>query len=85
MLEDVFGDPDALHAVWESLKMKFDADEEMVGLRRLPVIVLCYNGETSQVATSMLRAKGYEAFSICGGFSALRESTLSQGQNGEDV
>lgn len=32
-------------------------------------LVICYDGDTSRVATSVLRAKGYAADSIRGGFS----------------
>lgn len=36
------------------------------------VLVLCYNGDTARVATSVLRAKGLEADSVRGGFHALK-------------
>lgn len=42
----------------------------MLGKR---ILVLCYDGDSARVATSVLRAKGYEADSIRGGFKALGE------------
>ena len=36
------------------------------------VTLLCYNGDTSRVATSVLRAKGIEACSLKGGMSGLK-------------
>lgn len=35
------------------------------------VLCLCYHGDTTRVATSVLRAKGFEAVSIEGGHAAL--------------
>ena len=36
------------------------------------VLVVCYDGDTARVATSVLRAKGLEADSVRGGFHALQ-------------
>ena len=38
------------------------------------MLVLCYGGDTSRVATSVLRAKGVDAVSVGGGFQALQNS-----------
>ena len=84
-MRDVFGKPNALHMLWESLKIRFDTDEEVLGSKELPLIILCYDGDTSQMATSLLRAKGFTAFSISGGFPALKRFVLSQGQRQKDV
>ena len=85
MMRDVFGNPDNLHTLWKGLKIKFDDGEKMLSPKKLPMIVLCYDGETSQMATSLLRAKGYTAFSVCGGSPALRKFATSRGQSREDV
>ena len=42
----------------------FMDDQSFVGQE---VLVVCYDGDTSRVATSILRAKGSEAFSMRGG------------------
>ncbi|KAJ0159995.1 putative siderophore biosynthesis protein SbnA [Colletotrichum tanaceti] len=73
---DLFGDADAVHRVWTNLQMLFK-DGPVVGVleraksRGVPVLVLCYNGEVSRLATSMLRGKGVEAFSVGGGADEL--------------
>ncbi|MCJ1265025.1 hypothetical protein MMC22_004900 [Lobaria immixta] len=84
-MQDVFGNTDALHKLWKGLQIKFDGGEKILGSKKLAVIVLCYDGEISQMATSILRAKGYTAFSVCGGFPALRKSTMSRGHSRGDV
>lgn len=35
------------------------------------MLCLCYHGDTARVATSVLRAKGFEAESVRGGHAAL--------------
>ena len=72
MMRDVFGNPDALHMIWKSVKTKFDTDHGLLGSREPPINVLDYDGEPSQIATSIPHAKGYIAFS-CGGFSCTEE------------
>ena len=82
---DIFADSDALHMHWTNLRRKFavedgeDDDDDVVGrlgskvkkASSSPLLVICYDGETSRLATSILRAKGHEAFSVLGGFGAL--------------
>lgn len=48
------------------------------------VLVICYNGDTARVATSVLRAKGIEADSLRGGYQALRDHGL-WGETGVDA
>lgn len=36
------------------------------------VLVLCYDGDTARVATSVLRARGLDADSVRGGYQALK-------------
>lgn len=79
-MSDVFGNPNALHLLWHDLKTKFDDGEVILGPKTTPMIVLCYDGESSQIATSLLRARGYIAFSVSGGFPALHKSMESRRQ-----
>lgn len=36
----------------------------------VPILVICYSGETSRLACSILRHRGIESYSLKGGFSA---------------
>ena len=74
-IRDLFGDPETLHMIWTRLQTKFIKGEKGLSPKRLPIVILCYDGDTSQMATSILRAKGYTAFSVCGGFCALKRFT----------
>ena len=67
-----FSDPGVLEAQWVELENIF-RDEALVSeLGRLHVLVVCYDGDSARVATSVLRAKGLEADSVRGGYHALR-------------
>jgi rhodanese-related sulfurtransferase len=46
-------------------------DLTAAALRGQRVVLLCYGGDTARVATSVLRAKGVDAFSVRGGVRAL--------------
>ncbi|GAP93409.2 putative cysteine synthase A [Rosellinia necatrix] len=66
-----FLDPAVMTTVWTQLEETFsslDADLLSV-LQDKRILVICYDGDTSRVATSVLRAKGFAADSIQGGFS----------------
>ncbi|TRX98988.1 hypothetical protein FHL15_000330 [Xylaria flabelliformis] len=66
-----FSDPAVLTTVWTRLEETFSSPDANL-LRKLHdkrILVICYDGDTSRVATSVLRAKGYAADSIRGGFS----------------
>ncbi|KAJ6446503.1 cysteine synthase B [Purpureocillium lavendulum] len=70
-----FSEPSILRDLWQRLDDTFksppqDLQDAMHGKR---ILVLCYDGDSARVATSVLRAKGYEADSIRGGFKALGE------------
>ena len=78
MVQDLFGNPDALHILWKGLKTKFDDGEGILGSKNLSMNILCYDGDASQLATSLLRAKGYTAFRVRGGFPALKELAVSR-------
>lgn len=46
--------------------------------RHGPVLVLCYSGETSRLACSIMRQKSIEAYSLRGGFQQLPTSDACQ-------
>ncbi|KFZ15968.1 hypothetical protein V501_02481 [Pseudogymnoascus sp. VKM F-4519 (FW-2642)] len=70
-----FDDVETLRRQWQNLNEKYDTPEfthlldDLDGSRE--VVILCYNGETARLATSMLRGRGVEAFSIYGGTAGL--------------
>ncbi|KAE9973411.1 hypothetical protein EG327_009098 [Venturia inaequalis] len=70
---DIYSDSNALHMHWRNLKTKFEAESARLGAKTSPLLVLCYDGETSRLAVSVLRARGYHAFSIFGGYHSLME------------
>lgn len=75
---DLFGDPETVFNVWNSIQTHFSAKEMLRVLKdadwsRRPVVVVCYDGEVSRLATSTLRDRGIEAFSVQGGFSVLQK------------
>jgi len=67
-----FSDPAVLEAQWVELEKIFRDGRLVSHLGSHHVLVLCYNGDTARVATSVLRAKGLEADSVRGGFHALK-------------
>ncbi|KAF4624027.1 hypothetical protein G7Y89_g14149 [Cudoniella acicularis] len=71
MTQRIFEDSNAICFYWKNLNVKFDAETEKLGLKHSPLLVLCYDGDISQLATSILRARSYNAFSVMGGFPAL--------------
>ncbi|KAI0533886.1 tryptophan synthase beta subunit-like PLP-dependent enzyme [Xylaria digitata] len=61
-----FSDSAVMITVWTQLEEIFGS----LGIDLLSrILVICYDGDTSRVATSVMRAKGYAADSIRGGFS----------------
>jgi len=62
-----FSDAGVLEAQWVELEKIFN---DVSDLRH--VLVVCYNGDSARVATSVLRAKGLEADSVRGGYGALK-------------
>lgn len=68
---DIYSDSNALHMHWKTLKVKFEAEATRLGSKTSSLLVLCYDGETSRLAVSILRAQGYAAFSVFGGYHAL--------------
>ncbi|KHN99505.1 cysteine synthase K/M:Cysteine synthase B [Metarhizium album ARSEF 1941] len=70
-----FSDPRILKGLWTRLEETFklphqDLQSLLQGKR---VLLLCYDGDSSRVANSVLRAKGYETDNIRGGFKVLRQ------------
>ncbi|KAF4983408.1 hypothetical protein FZEAL_1137 [Fusarium zealandicum] len=70
-----FYDPKVLESLWRRLEETFKSPSEDLQalLQNKRILLTCYDGDSSRVATSVLRAKGYGAESIRGGFLALRK------------
>ena len=73
-----FSDSSTLEKQWLELDLLFqrqgtasDAIGIMSSLQDQRVLVLCYNGDTSRIATSILRARGVEASSLKRGVRGL--------------
>lgn len=68
-----FDDASVLQSQWKELETTFTADRISAhDLADKHVYVICYNGDTARVATSVLRARGITASSVKGGYVALR-------------
>lgn len=67
-----FSDPGVLEAQWVELEKIFTDDALVSDLGRHHILVVCYDGDSARVATSVLRAKGVEADSVRGGHRALK-------------
>ncbi|KAK1978793.1 cysteine synthase [Colletotrichum cereale] len=72
-----FSDAKILEKLWLKLEATFDSKAEsgmiMEEHRQKPIVVLCYDGDSARVATSVLRAKGFEADSVRGGMRAMED------------
>ncbi|PHH91233.1 hypothetical protein CDD83_1234 [Cordyceps sp. RAO-2017] len=81
-----FSDPKILKELWQRLEETFKSPDQ--GVRALiqdrRVLLLCYDGDSSRVATSVLRAKSHEADSIRGGFKALGAMQAEQEASRQD-
>jgi rhodanese-related sulfurtransferase len=67
-----FSDPAVLEAQWGELEQTFGDERLVSDLGTYHVLIVCYDGDTARVATSILRAKGLDADSVRGGYRALR-------------
>jgi rhodanese-related sulfurtransferase len=67
-----FSDPAVLEAQWVELEQIFNDARLVTECASHHVLVVCYDGDTARVATSVLRAKGLEADSVRGGHHAMR-------------
>ncbi|KAI1475326.1 tryptophan synthase beta subunit-like PLP-dependent enzyme [Daldinia eschscholtzii] len=78
-----FSDPVVLEALWLKLEEYFRAphNEVVSLLQGRRILVLCYDGDSSRVATSVLRAKGYEADSLRGGFQGLGDLQVRESRS----
>ncbi|KAL2111855.1 hypothetical protein VUR80DRAFT_9148 [Thermomyces stellatus] len=70
-----FAESRVLESLWKKLDETFKSPtaELMDLLEGRRILLLCYDGDSARVATSVLRAKGHEADSVKGGFKALRK------------
>lgn len=68
-----FSDPTVLKTLWTRLEDTFKIPNQDIQslIQSKRVLLLCYDGDSSRVANSVLRAKGYETESIRGGFNVL--------------
>lgn len=75
-----FANPKLLEEQWLELAKCFDEDTSssshliLSSLRQHLVVVVCYKGDTSFVATSILRARKVGAFSLKGGIRSIVSS-----------
>lgn len=67
-----FSDPAVLEAQWVELEKIFQDHRLVSDLKAHHVLVVCYDGDTARVATSVLRNKGVEADSVRGGHRAMK-------------
>lgn len=70
-----FTDATALGFLWGRFEALFaNPSKDLLSLiENKKILLLCYDGDSARVATSVLRAKGYQADSLRGGFQALGE------------
>lgn len=71
-----FKEPGVLESQWSELEALFQQSGNTAALANTRVMVVCYTGDTSRVATSVLRAKGVEAENARGGWKALINTGL---------
>jgi cysteine synthase A len=69
-----FDDVAVLEDQWTEMKELVGIEPARRGLIEggVPILAVCYDGESSRVFTSILRARGVEAYSIKGGFPSLK-------------
>jgi cysteine synthase A len=75
-LPSPFASADVMERQWKELCGKFsENDGGALGFATMSdwedVLVVCYTGDTARVATSILRKKGIQAFSLESGFQEL--------------
>lgn len=66
-----FFHPKLLNEQWTELEGLFSQSFLQGQFTGRKMLCLCYHGDTARVATSVLRAKGFEAESVRGGHAAL--------------
>jgi rhodanese-related sulfurtransferase len=83
---DLFGDPEAIHWASSSLRTLLGCDQvreilEKAQSQHRGVLVLCYHGDVSRLATAALRKNGVTAFSVKFGFQGLRRGMISSSES----
>lgn len=79
-----FEDVNVLQTQWKILRAMCDENGELGHLSSTTIsgsnVLLCYNGETSRLATAVMRARGIRAYSGKGGVNAIRglESSIKK-------
>lgn len=67
-----FDEVDTLIDQWKELSSMIGKSETMEWIcMESPLLILCYNGDTSRVMTAILRVKGVEAYSFRDGIDGL--------------
>ncbi|KAF4637610.1 hypothetical protein G7Y89_g481 [Cudoniella acicularis] len=68
-----FEDIAVLEAQWKEGKKILDKNKltALVGSEKSVMVVICYNGESARMSTSILRAQKIQAFSVKGGMPAM--------------
>ncbi|GIZ41546.1 hypothetical protein CKM354_000484600 [Cercospora kikuchii] len=69
-----FFTPDLLATQWRELESLFSESYLQSQFQDRKILCFCYDGDTARVATSVLRAKGFEAESVKGGYRALEKT-----------
>ncbi|KAL4862821.1 hypothetical protein BDV12DRAFT_206969 [Aspergillus spectabilis] len=71
-----FSNPSVLEAQWLELEALLKEQQVLDTLQKQHVLVICYNGDTARIATSVLRAQNIQADSLRGGYQALKDQGL---------
>ncbi|KAK4186939.1 tryptophan synthase beta subunit-like PLP-dependent enzyme [Podospora australis] len=82
--EDFFGDAEAVRERWLEMRDAFEGLDDGWD-EKGKVLVICLDGDSGAMATSMLRARGREAFCVTGGFGKLEEFLGGRGRWELDV
>lgn len=75
-----FGDTKVLLDQWKELNLMLRSPEASQWLctKGSPLVVICYNGDTSRILTAILRAQGVEAYSFRDGMPGVIKYLVSQ-------
>lgn len=76
-----YADSGVLENQWKELENIFNKDSTLTKAllkQGRCVVLVCFDGDTSRMATSVLRVKGVEAFSIKGGMRGLPQRMISK-------
>lgn len=72
-----FSDPKVMSWLWKEFEARLESNDEDIcsQLRDKHSLIMCYDGDSARVATSVLRAKGYIADNTHGGIRAIQQMT----------